>query len=137
MEISAWGPESRDSIASSAGVRTRDQASACPGWTGVTRAVATARPGSCNAIHEVDDDFMNDLPGKRRLRPRLPTERDGAAPDMHALRTPLTVAILRVQVLRRHLLRGDGLPSLESELDQIEITLAELSVAIDRFARNG
>jgi signal transduction histidine kinase len=55
---------------------------------------------------------------------------------MHALRTPLTVAMLRAQILRRHLRRGDELPSLETELDQIETTLAELARAIDHLDRN-
>jgi hypothetical protein len=54
---------------------------------------------------------------------------------MHALRTPLTVAMLRVQILRRHLRRGDELPSLESELDQIDATLVDLALVIDQLDR--
>ena len=80
---------------------------------------------------------MDDLPGERPPHSRLPTERDGPQPYMHALRTPLTVAVLRAQILRRHLRRGDELPSLETELDQIDATLAELAVAIDQFEREG
>ena len=80
---------------------------------------------------------MDDLPGERPSRPQLPTERDGPRPDTHALRTPLTVAMLRAQILRRHLRRGDEPPSLEGELDQIDATLAELAVAIDQFEREG
>jgi hypothetical protein len=78
---------------------------------------------------------MDDSPGKRPSRPRWPTERDGPAPDMHALRTPLTVAMLRAQILRRHLRRGDELPSLEAELDQIDATLTELALVIDQLDR--
>jgi signal transduction histidine kinase len=54
---------------------------------------------------------------------------------MHVLRTPLTVVILRAQILRRHLRRGDELPSLESELDQIDATLAQLKMEIEQFDR--
>jgi hypothetical protein len=54
---------------------------------------------------------------------------------MHALRTPLTVAILRTQILRRHLRRGDETPRLEAELDQIDATLAQLAVKIGQLDR--
>ena len=79
---------------------------------------------------------MDDAPP--RPPPRTPDEPDGHGPDMHALRTPLTVVILRAQILRRHLRRGDRLPSLEAELDEIEVTLAQLAMEIDRLdhARN-
>ena len=68
-------------------------------------------------------------------RSPTPGDQDGREPDMHALRTPLTVAILRTQVLRRHLRRGDPLPSLEVELDQIDATLAQLAMEIDQLDR--
>ena len=80
---------------------------------------------------------MDDLPARRSSRPRQSDERGDHQPDMHALRTPLTVAILRAQILRRHLRRGDDLPSLERELNQIDATLGELAVALDQLDRHG
>ena len=80
---------------------------------------------------------MDDSSGTRASRPPRSIGHDSHQPDMHALRTPLTVAVLRTQVLRRHLRRGDDLPSLEAELDQIDATLAELALAIDQLNRDG
>ena len=80
---------------------------------------------------------MDDRPAKRSPRPRYPADQEDHQPDMHALRTPLTVAMLRAQILRRRLRRGDTLPSLEAELDQIDATLIQVAVAIDQLDRDG
>lgn len=80
----------------------------------------------------MDDPFQ-----PRPPRPRHPTGHNERHPDMHALRTPLTVAMLRAQILRRHLRRGDDASSLETELDQIDDTLAQLAIAIDQLDREG
>jgi hypothetical protein len=47
------------------------------------------------------------------------------------------VVILRAQVLRRHLRRGDDFRALEAEMDLIDATLAQLSLAIDQLDRDG
>ncbi len=78
---------------------------------------------------------MDDGPPQRQPPASSLGDRDGREPDMHALRTPLTVAILRTQILRRHLRRGDEMPRLEAELDQIDATLAQLAVEIDQLDR--
>ena len=80
---------------------------------------------------------MDDASQKRARPPRHPTDDGARQPDMHALRTPLTVAILRAQILRRHLRRGDAPQTLEAELDQLDVTLAQLALAIDKLDRDG
>ena len=58
---------------------------------------------------------------------------------IHALRTPLTAAILRVQLLRRRARKGIDPSLLDGELEQIEQGLAELAsviAAIDRDVRD-
>lgn len=80
---------------------------------------------------------MDDRSRPRATRPHHPAEDDGRQPDMHALRTPLTVVMLRAQILRRHLRRGDDFRALEAELDQIDATLAQLGLAIDQLDRDG
>jgi signal transduction histidine kinase len=78
---------------------------------------------------------MDDGPPQPRPPAPTPGDRDGREHDMHAVRTPLTVAILRTQILRRHLRRGDEMPRLEAELDQIGAALAQLAVEIDQLDR--
>ena len=80
---------------------------------------------------------MDDQSAPRDPRPMHPPDDDERKPDMHALRTPLTVVMLRSQILRRHLRRGDAPQALEAELDQIDVTLVQLALAIDRFDRDG
>lgn len=79
-------------------------------------------------------DDQSTPPAPRR---RHPTEDETRQPDMHALRTPLTVVMLRAQILRRHLRRGDDVRSLEAELDQIDATLVQLALAIDQLDHDG
>jgi hypothetical protein len=50
---------------------------------------------------------------------------------LHALRTPLTVALGRVQLLRRRLLRAGDPGRLNPELDVIEAALKRLAAIID------
>ena len=80
---------------------------------------------------------MDDPSQQRTPRSRHPAERGGHQPDLHALRTPLTVVMLRAQMLRRHLRRGDDPSALEAELDQIDATLAQLAQSIDELDRAG
>ena len=98
---------------------------------------ATARPDSCNPLPRGERRPMDDQSTPRATPRRQPTEDDGRLPDMHALRTPLTVVILRAQVLRRHLRRGDDSRALEAEMDLIDATLAQLSLAIDKLDPDG
>ncbi len=49
---------------------------------------------------------------------------------MHALRTPLTAVILRVNLLRRRLRGSDDHRHLDDELARIEASLAQLVTAI-------
>ena len=52
---------------------------------------------------------------------------------IHALRTPLTEIILRVNLLRRHLHRDERSRHFDTEMDQIEKALTKLVVAIARI----
>ena len=54
---------------------------------------------------------------------------------MHALRTPLTAVILRVNLLRRRLHSSDDHRQLDDELARIEAGLAQLAVAIAAIDR--
>ena len=78
---------------------------------------------------------MDDQSRPRAPRPPHPADQDGRQRDMHALRTPLTVVMLRSQILRRHLRRGDDFRALEAELDLIDATLGQLTLAIDQLDR--
>ncbi len=49
---------------------------------------------------------------------------------MHNLRTPLTVAILQVHLLRRRLRRDERLGEPEAELDRIADALSEVIAAL-------
>lgn len=56
------------------------------------------------------------------------------AQTVHDLRTPLTVVVGRVQLLRRHLRRSDT-DRASADLEAIEAALIRLSAAIDRVER--
>ena len=55
---------------------------------------------------------------------------------MHELRTPLTVLIGRVQLLRRHLRRGDDAVGIDTDLEAIEAAIIRLTVAVERLDRD-
>jgi signal transduction histidine kinase len=50
----------------------------------------------------------------------------------HELRTVLTVAVGRAQLLRRRLLRGEDPGRALAELDALEAALARLAAAVER-----
>jgi signal transduction histidine kinase len=52
---------------------------------------------------------------------------------LHDLRTPLTVAKLRLTLLRRRVRRGIDGAELEAELDLLEQSLNHLTVVINRL----
>jgi hypothetical protein len=52
---------------------------------------------------------------------------------IHALRTPLTEVILRVNLVRRHLRRGDDPRRADEELESVEQALAQLVAVIARI----
>ena len=54
---------------------------------------------------------------------------------MHALRTPLTAVILRVNLLRRRLRGSDDHRQLDGDLARIEGGLAQLAVAVAALDR--
>ena len=54
------------------------------------------------------------------------------AQRMHALRTPLTVAVGRVQLLRRRLGRGEDPARVAAELEALEAALVRLAAAVER-----
>ena len=54
---------------------------------------------------------------------------------MHELRTPLTVLMGRVQLLRRHLRRGDGV-RIDTDLEAIEAAIVRLTAAVERLDRD-
>lgn len=54
----------------------------------------------------------------------------GRADLDHALRTPLTLAVLRVHLLRRRLQRGETVDALAPELDRIADSLSEVIAAL-------
>lgn len=56
------------------------------------------------------------------------------AQTVHDLRTPLTVVVGRVQLLRRHLRRSDT-DRASADLEAIEAALTRLSADIDRVER--
>ena len=52
---------------------------------------------------------------------------------MHELRTPLTVLMGRVQLLRRHLRRGDDAVHTDADLEAIEAAIVRLTAAVERL----
>jgi signal transduction histidine kinase len=55
---------------------------------------------------------------------------------MHELRSPVTVLVGRVQLLRRHLQRGDDPTRVQDDLEVIEAALARLTAAVERLDRS-
>lgn len=55
---------------------------------------------------------------------------------MHDLRTPLTVLMGRVQLLRRHMRRGDDVMQIDTDLEAIEAAIVRLTAAIERLDRD-
>jgi len=58
---------------------------------------------------------------------------------MHELRTPLTVLMGRVQLLRRHVRRGDDVVPIDTDLEAIEAAIVRLTAVerLDRDRRRG
>ena len=52
---------------------------------------------------------------------------------MHDLRTPLTVLMGRVQLLRRHMRRGDDAMQVDTDLEAIEAAIVRLTAAVERL----
>jgi signal transduction histidine kinase len=55
---------------------------------------------------------------------------------MHNLRTPLTVLMGRVQLLRRHMRRGDDAVQVDTDLEAIEAAIVRLTVTVERLDRD-
>ena len=55
---------------------------------------------------------------------------------MHDLRTPLTVLMGRVQLLRRHMRRGDNTVQIDTDLEAIEAAIVRLTAAVERLDRD-
>jgi signal transduction histidine kinase len=55
---------------------------------------------------------------------------------MHELRTPLTVLMGRVQLLRRHVRRGDDAVLIDTDLEAIEAAIVRLTAAVERLDRD-
>ena len=66
---------------------------------------------------------------RSRLEPRTPEQQAHAA-RMHELRSPLTVLVGRVQLLRRHLRGGNDSARVQNDLEAIEAALARLTAAV-------
>ena len=58
------------------------------------------------------------------------------AVQMHDLRTPLTVLMGRVQLLRRHIRRGDNTVQIDTDLEAIEAAIVRLTAAVERLDRD-
>ena len=55
---------------------------------------------------------------------------------MHDLRTPLTVLMGRIQLLRRHMRRGDDAVHIDTDLEAIEAAIVRLTAAVERLDRD-
>jgi K+-sensing histidine kinase KdpD len=55
---------------------------------------------------------------------------------MHDLRTPLTVLMGRVQLLRCHMRRGDNTVQIDTDLEAIEAAIVRLTAAVERLDRD-
>jgi signal transduction histidine kinase len=55
---------------------------------------------------------------------------------MHDLRTPLTVLMGRVQLLRRHMRRGDDAVQVDTDLEAIEAAIVRLTATVERLDRD-
>ena len=67
--------------------------------------------------------------------PQTPEQQAHAA-RMHDLRSPLTVVVARVQLLRRHLQGCDHPVRVHEDLEAIEAALARLTAAVARMDRS-
>ncbi len=76
---------------------------------------------------------MDDL--RAHLASRTP-EQQAHAEVMHELRSPLTVIVGRVQLLRRHLRGGENPERVHEDLEAIEAALARLTAAVERVDRS-
>jgi signal transduction histidine kinase len=56
---------------------------------------------------------------------------------MHELRTPLTILMGRIQLLRRHVRRGDDAVRIDTDLEAIEAAIVRLTAAVERLDREG
>ena len=75
----------------------------------------------------------------QRNRPTLPPRTAAQrawAERLHDLRTPLTVALGRVQLLRRRLRRDAEPARIDADLEVIEAALKRLNVAISKLDRD-
>jgi signal transduction histidine kinase len=55
---------------------------------------------------------------------------------MHNLRTPLTVLMGRVQLLRRHMWHGDDAVQVDTDLEAIEAAIVRLTATVERLDRD-
>jgi signal transduction histidine kinase len=55
---------------------------------------------------------------------------------MHNLRTPITVLMGRVQLLRRHMRRGDDAVQVDTDLEAIEAAIVRLTATVERLDRD-
>jgi len=55
---------------------------------------------------------------------------------MHDLRTPLTVLMGRVQLLRRHMRRGDDAVQIDTDLEAIEASIVRLTATVECLDRD-
>ena len=55
---------------------------------------------------------------------------------MHDLRTPLTVLMGRIQLLRRHIRRGDDTVQIDTDLEAIEAAIVRLTATVERLDRD-
>jgi signal transduction histidine kinase len=55
---------------------------------------------------------------------------------MHNLRTPLTVLMGRVQLLRRHMRHGDDAVQVDTDLEAIEAAIVRLTATVERLDRD-
>jgi K+-sensing histidine kinase KdpD len=55
---------------------------------------------------------------------------------MHDLRTPLTVLMGRVQLLRRHMRRGNDAVQIDTDLEAIEAAIVRLTATVERLDRD-
>src|SRR5215208_553012 len=72
---------------------------------------------------------------RSRLEPQTP-EHQAHAARMPELRSPLTVVVARVQLLRRRLRGGDDPARVQDDLEAIEAALARLTAAVERLDRS-
>ena len=69
------------------------------------------------------------------LQSRTQQQQESAV-QMHDLRTPLTVLMGRVQLMRRHMRRGDNTVQIDTDLEAIEAAIVRLTAAVERLDRD-